>query len=92
MMLGFAPDRQWLGFTQKMSLGPFSRNLTPAEQDQSAYGKASAPDEQSLAAFDRQAEFLPKYATRRSMLQNYVETKKALRVLEGDYGSQVPKR
>lgn len=92
MMAGLAPDRQWLGFMQSMSRGPFSRNLTPPERDQNTYGRATHPDEQGLAVFDRRADFLPKYATRRSMLQEYVETKKVVRVPEGEYGSQVPKR
>lgn len=92
MMLGLAPDRKWLGFMQQMSLGPFSRTLPQTERDQNAYGRSTNPDEQALAVFDRNADFLPKYATRRSMLQDYVETKKAVRVPEGEYGSQVPKR
>jgi uncharacterized membrane protein required for colicin V production len=92
MMAGLAPDRQWLGFMQRMSRGPFSRTLGPSERDQNVYGRATNADEQGLAVFDRRAEFLPKYATRRAMLEDYVETKKAVRVPEGEYGSQVPKR
>ena len=89
---GRQPDRQWLGFMQRMSRGPFSRTLGPSERDQNVYGRATNADEQGLAVFDRRAEFLPKYATRRAMLEDYVETKKAVRVPEGEYGSQVPKR
>jgi len=90
MLLGFAPDRQWLGFMQQVSLGPFSRSLGP--NDQNVYGKAASPAEQNLAVFDRNADFLPKYATRRSLLEENLETKKSTRVADTEYGSKVPKR
>jgi len=53
MFLGFAPDRQWLGFTQKMSMGPYDRS----EKD----------------VFDPHAEFLPKYASRRAILESNIQ-------------------
>lgn len=92
MMAGLAPDRQWLGFMQRMSYGPFSRTLAPAERDQNTHGRSTDAAEQGLAVFDRNADFLPKYATRRATLQDYVETKKVVRVPETEYGSLVPKR
>lgn len=52
MILGFAPDRQWLAFVQKESLGAFCRSATPAEGEK--------------FVFDPNGEFMPKYATRRA--------------------------
>jgi uncharacterized membrane protein required for colicin V production len=51
-----APDRDWLGFTQKMSTGAFAG----AEE------------------FDPNAEFMPKYAARRSNLEKYIGAKDSL--------------
>jgi hypothetical protein len=56
MFLGLAPDRQWLGFMRKMSLGPFCR-------------WASEEELQQKYVFDPHAEFLPKYTARRTKLQ-----------------------
>jgi hypothetical protein len=92
MLMGLVPDHKWLGFMQQMSLGPFSRTLAPSERDQNVYGKATNPAEQNLAVFDRHADFLPKYATRRSLLEENLETKKSTRVADTEYGSKVPKR
>ncbi len=59
MFFGLAPDRQWLGFMQKMSLGSFSR---------------SAPEGQPEAhVFDPRGEFMMKYATRRSVMERGVD-------------------
>ena len=52
------PDRQWLGFTQKMSTGAFAG----AEE------------------FDPNAEFMPKYATRRTDLEKHIAAMDTLRV------------
>jgi hypothetical protein len=52
------PDRQWLGFTQKMSTGAFAG----AEE------------------FDPKAEFMAKYATRRTELEKNVAATDSLRV------------
>ena len=60
MFLGLAPDRQWLGFTQKMSLGAFCQSATPAEWEQEKY------------VFDPHAEYMLKYATRRANLQENI--------------------
>lgn len=84
MFFGLAPDRLWLGFMQRMSRGTFSRTLRPGELQRGAYGTDSNPAEQALAVFDRRAEFIPKYATRRQNFENYVKEKKALRVGPGD--------
>jgi hypothetical protein len=57
MFLGFAPDRQWLGFVQKESLGAYSRFATPEEWERETY------------VFDPQARFMAKYASRRSSIE-----------------------
>jgi uncharacterized membrane protein required for colicin V production len=54
-MFGLSPDRQWLGFMQKESLGAFSR-LTPAGDPEGH-------------VFDPRGEFLHKYAARRQILE-----------------------
>jgi uncharacterized membrane protein required for colicin V production len=68
MFLGLAPDRHWLGFTQKMSQGPYERSVSEAEW------KAEKK------IYDPRGEFLPKYATRRATLESEVKTKGTLRV------------
>jgi len=83
MFAGLAPDRQWLGFVQWASRGPLSRTQSQGEQQRGAYGADSSPAEQKLAVFDRRAEFIPKYATRRQNLENYVKEKNAFRVTAG---------
>jgi hypothetical protein len=61
MVIGFAPDRQWLAFTQKMSQGAY----------------AYSDNEKTM--FDPNGEFLPKYATRRAMLESNVQKTGALK-------------
>jgi hypothetical protein len=56
-MMMFAPDRQWLAFTQKMSNGAFAVSASSEERQQEKY------------MFDPNADFMPKYATRRSILE-----------------------
>jgi hypothetical protein len=57
LMFGVAaPDRQWLGFVQKMSLGAFSRG-DPQENNEAH-------------VFDPRGEYLPKYASRREQYEN----------------------
>lgn len=93
MFFGLAPDRQWLGFAQRQSLGTFSRLLTQEEMDQKPYGAGGGPAWQDdLAVFDRGARFIPKYLARRVSMEEYMTTKKATRVLESDMGGQIPKR
>jgi hypothetical protein len=54
MFLGLAPDRVWLGFSQQLSEGAFTRGGTPAE------GSGVLPH-----SFDPQSKFMPVYNTRR---------------------------
>ncbi len=67
MVLGFAPDRQLLGFMQKMSLETYSHSATEAEW------KAKK------TIFDPRGEFLPKYASRRAALESNVKEKGTLK-------------
>ncbi len=60
MVLGMAPDRQWLGFMQKMSLGTFCRSATREEW------------RKQECVFDPHAEFMPKYTARRAQLESNV--------------------
>ena len=68
MMMGFAPDRQWLGFVQKESRGAFAHPATPEEWEQEKY------------VFDPHAEFMPNYAARRTKLQENVAKHNSIRV------------
>lgn len=77
-----APDLQWAGFVQKMSLGPFCRTL--ADDELGRYGAAEKESEKYLAAFDRQGDFVPKYAARRRWVEQYVEQHGTPRVMESD--------
>ena len=62
MFLGMAaPDRQWLGFTQRMSLGAFCRS-----------GTEKGVNEKTV--FDPKGQFMPKYATRRADLESQMRT------------------
>jgi hypothetical protein len=93
MLLGTAPDRQWLGFVQQVSRGVYCRGLSQAERDSGVYGSDTDPDEQKLAVFDRRAEFIPKYTARRTALENYLNDKdKGYRVAPEDLGQRVPNR
>lgn len=66
MFLGFAPDRQWLGFMQKMSLGPYSRSAAAGEGEK--------------YVFDSQSDFMLRYSARRQRLQENVAKHDAIRV------------
>jgi uncharacterized membrane protein required for colicin V production len=57
MFMGLAPDRQWLGFMQRMSLGTFCRSATPEQWKKQEF------------VFDPHAEFMPKYTARRVIVQ-----------------------
>lgn len=63
MIVGLAPDRQWLGFVQKESLGAFARSGTPEELDKEKF------------VFDPNADFMPKYSARRAAVQDLVAAK-----------------
>jgi hypothetical protein len=66
MIVGMAPDRQWLGFVQKMSINTFSR---------------SAPlEEKERYVFDPNGEFMPKYASRRANIESHISSTQSLRV------------
>jgi hypothetical protein len=67
MVFGFAPDRQWLGFMQKMSLETYCQSVSEAAW------KAEK------TVFDPHGEFLIKYATRRTNLEDHVKSKGSLR-------------
>jgi Colicin V production protein len=71
MFFGFAPDRQWLGFTQKMSQEAFARSATEADW------KAEK------TIFDPHGKFLTQYATRRATLESNVKDKGSLTVKAG---------
>ena len=55
MFFETSPDRLWLGFMQKMSMGSFARSA-PANQPEAH-------------VFDPKGEFMVKYATRRTIMQ-----------------------
>jgi hypothetical protein len=78
LFLGFfGPDRQWLGFMQRESRGPFCR------ADESPAYRHLADDsagDKKVAVFDGDASFLPKYATRRTEFDAYRIKMKAFRV------------
>jgi Colicin V production protein len=58
MFFHLAPDRQWMGFMQKMSQGSFARG-------------ASADDPEAHV-FDPKGEFMVKYATRRKLFEKNI--------------------
>jgi hypothetical protein len=59
MFFGLAPDRQWLGFMQKMSLGSFSRSAPAGDPE--------------AHVFDKNGEFMVKYAARRTIMEKGVQ-------------------
>jgi uncharacterized membrane protein required for colicin V production len=65
-VMGLAPDRQWLAFTQKMSQGPYSRSVSEADWNA------------QKTVFDPRGEFMIKYATRRANLESNVTNKGGL--------------
>lgn len=58
MVFGLAPDRQYLGFMQKVTLGSLGR-MAPEDNPE------TAEVESEVHVFDPKATFLPKYAVRR---------------------------
>jgi uncharacterized membrane protein required for colicin V production len=60
MIFGMGPDRQWLGFTQKVSEGAFCRSATPEEWQRKKF------------VFDPNADFMPKYNERRAACEKSV--------------------
>ncbi len=80
--LWMAPDLQWAAFVQRMSGGPFSRGLDEAEM--AKYPKTDKEQEKDTAVFDRDGDFVPKYAARRRLLETYLKEKGTPRVSESD--------
>jgi len=66
MSFNLAPDRQWLGFTQRMSLGSFCCS-----------GTEKGVNEKTV--FDAKGQFMPRYATRRAELESQMRTDGTLR-------------
>ncbi len=67
MFLGLAPDRKWLAFVQGLSRKSFSSKATAeAIREQPAW------TEDQTRTFDPLSEFMPKYATRRTLLENHM--------------------
>ncbi|MCE5303203.1 MAG: CvpA family protein [Planctomycetaceae bacterium] len=60
MVLGLAPDRQWLGFVQKESMGVYARSATPEQWQQEKF------------IFDPKADFMPNYTARRVQVEQNV--------------------
>ena len=66
MMFGMAePDREWLGFVQKMSMDTFCR-MAPI-------------DDKEKYVFDPNGEFMPKYAARRAKIEAHIISTQTLR-------------
>jgi hypothetical protein len=66
MMMGLAPDRQWLGFVQQMSMKTFC---------------CTAPiDDANKYVFDPNGEFMLKYATRRAAIEDHIKKTQTLRL------------
>jgi uncharacterized membrane protein required for colicin V production len=63
----WSPEVMWLGFVQQASSGSFCRSATPEERKQDKY------------VFDPRGEFMPRYATRRAMLESHVQATGSLR-------------
>ena len=61
MVLGTAPDRQWLGFVQNLSFGSLCRWSSEEDWDAEKY------------VFDPHDEFIRKYATRRANLEENIK-------------------
>jgi hypothetical protein len=75
MFMGLlSPDRQWLAFAQRTSLGQFSCGMSADDRQKNRYGQRDEDKawEKELRVFDRNSEFLPKYATRRARLQAHM--------------------
>ncbi len=75
MFLGLAPDRQWLGFMQRMSRGSFSRSAGEEEREGYPPREDASEREQKLAVFDGRIQFIDNYAGRRAALEAHVESK-----------------
>jgi len=68
-MLLVGPDRQWVLFFTYVSQGSFSRGL--ADEELAQYGASPA---EPLAVFDRQREFMRRYAQRRATVEKMADS------------------
>jgi hypothetical protein len=85
-MLVFGPDRQWLGFMQKESLGAFRRSVRDEEQQK--YRDVLNPNvESKYAVFDADNAFLPKYASRRANFAKHMAEFDSILVGSGPGGA-----
>lgn len=82
MFLKLAPDRRWLAFVQTLSRGTFCRTaradrirqIRRDHKRQEQWQRWLRQWEQEKQwAFDPLGEFMPKYATRRALLQRHME-------------------
>ncbi|MGQ9574306.1 MAG: CvpA family protein [Thermoguttaceae bacterium] len=71
-----APDIHWLGFTQYVSKGVYSRGLSDQEIREGKYASAPTDPERTrrLAVFDRRGRFIPTYASRRAEVEKLADT------------------
>lgn len=76
MVFRLAPDRQWLGFVQKMSLGTFCRWGAPEDW---------RPGEERFV-FDPNGDFMPKYKARRESVESLVKENNSFLVGGGQSG------
>ena len=63
---------------QQVSRGPFCRTASNDEMNSHVYGSDTDPDAK-LCVFDRGANFIPKYATRRKLLETHIKALDSLR-------------
>lgn len=82
--LAMAPDMQWIVFVQRMSRGPFSRGLSEAEVASGEYKTGESDRLTRTAVFDRDADFIYKYAARREAVQKHIDSAGTPRVTESD--------
>jgi uncharacterized membrane protein required for colicin V production len=68
MFMGLGPDRQWLGFTQKQSLGIFGHSPAKTEK----------------YVFDPQAQYIPNYHFRRAKLESKNKKNDSIRIPKGE--------
>jgi uncharacterized membrane protein required for colicin V production len=74
LLFGLAPDRQWLGFVQRVSRGQFSQSATSEQRRRDEW------KEEKWGVFDPRGEFLLKYAARRTKIENQLNNTGGLSV------------
>lgn len=77
MFFGMAPDQQWLGFTQKMSLGAFSTSppARATEENSTTAPPEGAAGENGSNVFDPEGKFIFNYAERRARFEKELESR-----------------